>query len=219
MTFPACRTLAGVAVAIGLLVPTGPFGAYGAADVPTATSSPAANADELIERARDRLAAHDLEGALGLFRAAAEADRTRGDTRAVLAFLLHQSGRSREAIPVYREAIALAPDDPAPRNVLAWILATSPDPDVRNAAEAVREAEKATELTDRENPDTLDTLAAAYAERGDFAGAVATADECLALLEQLGEGELLRDVQARRRLYESRQPFHTAPAESAGSKR
>jgi tetratricopeptide (TPR) repeat protein len=54
----------------------------------------------------------------------------------------------------------------------AWILATSPDPDYRDGPRAVAEATRAAELSRWNNGGVLETLAAAYAERGDFAAAL-----------------------------------------------
>ena len=53
-------------------------------------------------------------------------------------------------------------------NNFAWVLATSPDDDVRDGKRAVELATKAGELTERERAHILSTLAAAYAETGDF---------------------------------------------------
>jgi hypothetical protein len=51
---------------------------------------------------------------------------------------------------------------------LAWLLATYPDSKSRDGSDAVRLAERACVLTERRIPALLDTLAAAYAEAGDF---------------------------------------------------
>ena len=48
------------------------------------------------------------------------------------------------------------------------MMATDPDPSVRNGSEAVRLAERAVQLTGAREPTLLDTLAAAYAEAGRF---------------------------------------------------
>lgn len=66
---------------------------------------------------------------------------------------------------------------------VAWILATCPEAQFRDGQRAVK---LATELlkTNEEDPTFLDNLAAAYAEIGDFAQAVATQQRALAQLEQ-----------------------------------
>ena len=54
----------------------------------------------------------------------------------------------------------------------AYILATSPDPRLRNGKAAVVSATRACELTTWHDANVISTLAAAYAESGDFASAV-----------------------------------------------
>ncbi len=58
------------------------------------------------------------------------------------------------------------------RNRLAWMLATSDAAEVRDGPQAVAIATKACEETDFELATTLDTLAAAYAEIGEFDSAI-----------------------------------------------
>jgi tetratricopeptide (TPR) repeat protein len=78
-----------------------------------------------------------------------------------------------------REIAAEAPDSPRMLDEIAWLLATDPDSNSRDGTEAVRLAERACMLTDRRVPVLLDTLAAAYAETGDFGRALAAAEEAL----------------------------------------
>lgn len=58
-----------------------------------------------------------------------------------------------------------------------------------------------------ELPEYLDTLAAAYAETGDFEKAVKTAEECLNLAQARGDSALSKDVLQRLQLYRSAKPF------------
>jgi hypothetical protein len=53
-------------------------------------------------------------------------------------------------------------------NNLAWVLATSPQDDVRDAKRSVELGTKACEITKYEKPHIISTLAAGYAESGDF---------------------------------------------------
>jgi TPR repeat protein len=68
-----------------------------------------------------------------------------------------------EAVKWYRKAADQG--DPAAMNNLAFLLATSTDPMVRNPKEAVAVAQKAVEA-ETDNPAYLDTLATAYFESG-----------------------------------------------------
>ncbi len=89
-------------------------------------------------------------------------------------------------------------------NDLAWLLATCDDPKVRNGADAVKFAEQAVAKTDRKNPMILDTLAAAYAEAGQFDQAVNAQKEAIALLQN---EEQKKDFATRLKLYESSTPY------------
>ncbi|WP_051327519.1 tetratricopeptide repeat protein [Desulfatibacillum aliphaticivorans] len=74
-------------------------------------------------------------------------------------------------------------------NDLAWAYATYPGDDVRDGAKAVEYAEKAVNL-DR-HAIYLDTLAAAYAEAGNFEKAVAAQEEAIAISTDIPKEEKL----------------------------
>ena len=89
-------------------------------------------------------------------------------------------------------------------NKLAWLLATCDDPKVRDGAGAVKFAEQAVAKTERKNPVNLETLAAAYAEAGQFEKAVNAENEAIALLQN---EEQKTDFATRLKLYESNSPY------------
>ena len=91
-----------------------------------------------------------------------------------LGMALAGRGRLDEAIAHYRKTLELMPDHANAHNNLARLLATCPTARLRNAAEAIEHARRASQLCDGRRPDVLDTLAAAYAEAGRFAEALAT---------------------------------------------
>jgi len=103
--------------------------------------------------------------------------------------LLHK-GDLRNAIKHYNEAIALSPNDPHSRNNLAWVLATSSDPSIRNGAKAVELARQAIALSSGKDPLFLRTLAAAYAQTGRFSDAAAALQQAVAIARLQGRNSL-----------------------------
>ena len=105
-------------------------------------------------------------------------------SHASLAEELLKQKRVAEAVAHLREALKRQPElSRANRgtiwaNNLAWILATHPDPQLRNGAEALHWATQVCDIDDSD-PATLDTLAAALAETGHFAEAQQTARRML----------------------------------------
>jgi tetratricopeptide (TPR) repeat protein len=133
----------------------------------------------------------------------------RGPLLMALAGVLRKQGHLSEAEAIVRDATKAFPaqvdaEEIACQNAFAWLLATYPDPDVRNGRSAVTYAEKAVTATGRTNAMYLDTLAAAYAEAGDFAKAIRAQNEAIAL----NKNEALNaELATRLKLYESGSPY------------
>lgn len=106
-------------------------------------------------------------------------------------------------------------------NNLAWVLATSPDNQIRDGSLAVELARRACELTHYETPIPMSTLAAAYAEAGHFEDAVSTAQDACTLAGQLGETNVLNKNQQLLLLYQSHKPYRVTelPANSPSPSR
>ncbi|HXI72047.1 MAG TPA: tetratricopeptide repeat protein [Verrucomicrobiae bacterium] len=81
-------------------------------------------------------------------------------------------GSYTNAIHDLEKVIKLKPKGYGAYNVLAWLLATCPDSQIRDGKKAVALAVKACDLTKWKKYECVDTLAAAYAETGDFEQAV-----------------------------------------------
>ncbi len=131
-----------------------------------------------------------------------------------LGVALADAGRTSEALAQYQEALRLKPDDAEAAEIynnLAWLEATYPEPRNRNGTDAIRLAKQAILLFKRANPRFLDTLAAAYAEIGQFSEAVSNAERALELARAGGNQALAEEIQARLALYRARQPFRQGP--------
>jgi protein O-mannosyl-transferase len=92
-------------------------------------------------------------------------------------------------------------------NNLAWIRATAAETEFRNGTEAVRLAEHACKLTQYREPVLVGTLAAAYAEIGNFDDAVGTAEMAHELAVETGQAELAEKNLKLMELYKARKPF------------
>lgn len=114
-----------------------------------------------------------------------------------------------KAIENYRLSLQLAPEDPRTLRDLAWLLATSPEPQLRDGAEALRLLDAAEVALKAGWPpmDLLDTRAAAYAELGRFDEAVQTAQEALRQAKRVSSEVQTDKLTARLRLYEKRRPY------------
>jgi regulation of enolase protein 1 (concanavalin A-like superfamily)/tetratricopeptide (TPR) repeat protein len=95
------------------------------------------------------------------------------------------------------------PDHVQSLNNRAWFLATCSDGQLRNGEQAVVDATRACELTEWKNPVFLDTLAAAYAETGNFDEAVKRQEQALAAATP----ELRTETESRLALYRDQKPF------------
>ena len=109
--------------------------------------------------------------------------------------ILVSLAKAPDGLQRLRDIAGNAPDSPRMLDELAWLLATYPDSDVRDGAEAIRLAERACKLTDRRIPAFLATLAAAYAETGDFSRGVATAEEALRKAQTAGDTESVKLIE------------------------
>lgn len=91
-------------------------------------------------------------------------------------------------------------------NNLAWVLATSPKEDVRDGKRAIKLATKACELTEFKEAHILSTLAAAYAESGDFEKAREWSGKAVALGEK-EENEQLEQLKKELENYKENKPW------------
>jgi tetratricopeptide (TPR) repeat protein len=114
-----------------------------------------------------------------------------------------QMGDYDTAIKDSEKAIALQPTLASPYNNLAWLLAVTPDAKWRDGRKAVEYAQKACELTGWNQPTFIDTLAAAYAEEGNFKEAVKWESKIIGIMPKEDRAE----AQTALHLYQQGQPY------------
>lgn len=111
-----------------------------------------------------------------------------------------------EAIKWYERAAAQG--DLIALKRAAWVRATCPKASVRNGLSAVGYARKAADLTKQKDAGTLDTLAAAYAEAGQFDEAVGAEQRAISLSKREADQ---KEYGLRLKLYQQRKPYRAGP--------
>lgn len=117
------------------------------------------------------------------------------------AVVLQREGLAAAAVTNYNKALELTPGWAEALDKLAFLLATCPDAQIHDPAKAIQLATQANDLTQRESPDLLGTLALSYAAAGNFSNAVTTAQLALNKAKLAGQtnpeiSEQLKNYQA-----------------------
>jgi len=120
---------------------------------------------------------------------------------------LRQKKLLSEAVAQYREALKRAPRLVAAQDNLAWTLATAPDASLRNGSQALELATQANQLSGGRDPVILRTLAAAYAENGQFSKAFESAKSALDLAITQRNQALVEALQHDISLYQRGLPY------------
>lgn len=149
----------------------------------------------------------DFEAAVADYSQAIKLHRWYAEAYANRGYAFKRLQRFAEALRDYRLAIKLDPDFLGAQNDLAWLLATCSDASLRNAEEALQLAQHVARQSNHQNADYLDTLAAAYAASGHFTEAVKWQSAAIKLLP----ADQRPAAQARKKLFQSQQPFHEPP--------
>ena len=133
------------------------------------------------------------------------------DCHTILAIALDESGHSVEAIQHYERALEISPQSVSALNNLAWLLATCPDVSLRNGARAIQLAQQADQFSGGTNAVVLRTLAAGYAEAGQFGKAIESGRAATRVAQMQGDNSLAGELEQQIALYELGLPFHEAP--------
>ena len=123
-------------------------------------------------------------------------------------------GRRAGAIADYDKALQLRPKDVGILNNLAWVLATAPEEKLRDGKRALVLALEVAKLTDYKQDYVLSTLAAAYAEAGDFQ----SAQQWAAKAVELGGKEHSEQLKQELQSYKAGKPWREVLGASAEKK-
>lgn len=113
--------------------------------------------------------------------------------------------RYQAAMNNFETALNLDPENVKNLNGLAWLLATCHDAEYRDGGKAVKFAEKTVDL--EYNPVTLDTLAAAYAETGNFDKAITLQEKVILMLRDKADKIVLEKCRLRLASYKKGYPW------------
>jgi tetratricopeptide (TPR) repeat protein len=160
-------------------------------------------ADRWHGLAKEFVQAGNVDEAIACYRQALAINPHLADGWAELGLACFNHGQPREAVEAWQKSLDISPAQPQVLNNLASALTTATDPALHNGAKAVALAEQANQLTAGGNPIILSTLAAAYADGGRFAEAVATARQALA------QAEARKDINLANALRDAIQRYST----------
>ena len=124
-------------------------------------------------------------------------------------------GQTRDAMSEYARALLLRPDYPEALDGLSWLLATDPRSELRNGPQALQMSSLACDLTVRKQPAMLATLAAAYAENGQFTNALSTVEKAQTSAAAAGQKDLAARCAEMHAAFKAGKPWR----ESMGDKR
>jgi tetratricopeptide (TPR) repeat protein len=152
----------------------------------------------------------EKDKALGDFKEAITLDPNNAATYLYRAHLYLVEAEPESALTDLEEVMRRAPDFPGAANDYAWTLATNPKDSVRNGHKAVEFAKKACHETDYKHAPTVDTLAAAYAEAGDWEQATKWQQEALTLAEKTHPDDV-KGMKERLALFKEKKAFREVP--------
>ena len=122
-----------------------------------------------------------------------------------LGMACEMKGDFNQAIINYMKAIKIDPGYAQPYNNLAWIMATCSEEKYRDGAKAIEFAQEAVRLSPA--TEFLDTLAAAYAEAGQFENASKIQKDAIISLIEKGETAGIPEYRAHLISYETHRPW------------
>jgi tetratricopeptide (TPR) repeat protein len=153
----------------------------------------------------------ELDAAIDHCRAALLIRPNDSDCHTIMAIALDERGRSGEAIQHYEKALEISPQSVSALNNLAWLLATCSNTSFRNGTRAIQLAQQADQLSGGTNALVLRTLAAGYAEAGQFGKAIENSQAAIRVARVQGDNSLAGELEQEIALYELGLPYREAP--------
>lgn len=148
------------------------------------------------------------------FSRAAQVDPAHRPSWSNWARALREAGRWVDAVAVQKDAVLQLPEALELKRELAWDLATAPEADARDGAEARRISEEINREVKFADPRMLDNLAACYAEMGMFEGARSHLTKAIRILSEMdsqraprSRPSILRAMRKRLAGYEAERPW------------
>jgi len=173
-------------------------------------------ADLLLRRGRLSEAVFHSQEALRIRPGNADAHNTLG-------IALFQMGDLKDAVAHWKQSLEIQPGNMNAQTNLAWALATAPDASLRDGTKAVELAQNVARRAGHANAMVLRTLAASYAETGQFAEAIDIAQQAFQLASAQGNSALMADLQLNIASYRRELPLRdpgvmtAAPTPSSGN--
>jgi tetratricopeptide (TPR) repeat protein len=152
----------------------------------------------------------DKDKALADFKEAISVDPNNAGTYLFRAQLYLVENEPELALADYEEVMRRAPGYAGALNDYAWTLATNPKDSVRDGRKAVEYAKKACHESDYKHAPTVDTLAAAHAEAGDWEQAVKWQEEAVKLAATTHPEEV-EGMKERVEQFKQKKPFRETP--------
>jgi len=149
----------------------------------------------------------DVDNALIHYQKLLELQPDNIEVHNIVGTVLVQRGRIREGVEEWQKVLAIQPDNGNAMSNLAWVFATSPDDSLRAGTKAVQLAQEALRISGGRIPILFRTLAAAYAETGEFSKAIQTAQEGVELANSQGNPSLATELQGNIALYQEQRPL------------
>jgi tetratricopeptide (TPR) repeat protein len=149
----------------------------------------------------------EFDNAIGDYSEAVRLDPRDSDAYCGRGWAWREKQEFARSLSDFSQALRLNPRDACALDGRAWIFATSPNPTYRDGTKAVEVAIEACELTRWKEAYCLETLAAAYAEVGDFASAVKWQVKAIELEADPKEQE---EYRSRLKLFQEKKPYREA---------